>query len=175
MGSTPSQPKLWKKILNKLNAHNSTYCKPLYVNRTCPIIIQAGTLVSLTFMRFILWSAQSNKDNPLSAQHVYNRVQPFYYHFEMHLIFLKWKVLQNGKFWKWLASYLRNKFTHFKLWIASARHNLRWVKIPAKILRLIQQELWFQLTILWLRTLLWTSWEPGANIPKIKQILLNLL
>ena len=74
-----------------------------------------------------------NNFNPLTAGAAYIRVFIFYYHIKYHILNkLKKKCDINQQDLKRIDRHFFQIwiiFTHLKLWIASARHNFKWVKI----------------------------------------------
>ena len=71
--------------------------------------------------------------NPLTVCAEYIRDFIFYWHIGYHVLnILKIKYVASiSKIWKKFTFILSNlnNFHHLKLWIASARHNFKWVKI----------------------------------------------
>ena len=74
------------------------------------------------------------KVNPLTAGPEYIRFLVFYYHITYHsLSILKIKCdIKSARFRKSRPPFCQILiiFTHMKLWIASARHNFKWMEIP---------------------------------------------
>ena len=78
-------------------------------------------------------NSMSGAINPLSADSEYTRVFIIYYHIKYHILnMLKMKCnIKSVRFEKSWPPFFQICiiFTHLKLWIASARHNFKWVKI----------------------------------------------